>query len=237
MRFSDETLMAFADGELDEQTRRDVEQAMRGDPTLAAKVRQHLALRAHVFGIFEPQHGAGGTSRDAEPALPDNVVHLNTVRPLRCPPPQSLQRRWSWPEWSALLFALAIGFLGGALALLAWQGPRQIAALDAQGSALSAHGTLATALSQQLASEPGEQGISIGASFVSKEENYCRSFMLPGVAGLACRRADHWIIPVLAERVGNAIPEPVRAAMSARMAGQAFDANAEREAQRQLWKR
>lgn len=31
MRFSDETLMAFADGELDEATRAEVERAMRAD--------------------------------------------------------------------------------------------------------------------------------------------------------------------------------------------------------------
>ena len=48
MSFSEETLMAFADGEVDEATRRAVEQAIRHDPALAARVRRHQSLRADV---------------------------------------------------------------------------------------------------------------------------------------------------------------------------------------------
>ena len=43
MRFTEETIMAYADGELDDSTRFEVELAMRQDPALAEKIRQHQA--------------------------------------------------------------------------------------------------------------------------------------------------------------------------------------------------
>jgi anti-sigma factor RsiW len=46
--FSDETLMAFADGELDATTRAAVDAAMREDPEVAKRVAQHRALRAKL---------------------------------------------------------------------------------------------------------------------------------------------------------------------------------------------
>ena len=49
MRFSDETLMAFADGELDEPTRSAVAQAIDSDPALAAKVEIHLVKMGAIW--------------------------------------------------------------------------------------------------------------------------------------------------------------------------------------------
>ena len=52
MRFSDETLMAYADGELDPQERAAIEEAMRDDPAIANAVANHRALRADVAAAF-----------------------------------------------------------------------------------------------------------------------------------------------------------------------------------------
>ena len=52
MSFSDETLMAYADGELAEPALGEVERAVRIDPAVAARVAQHRALRADVFAAF-----------------------------------------------------------------------------------------------------------------------------------------------------------------------------------------
>ena len=49
---SDETLMAYVDGEVDEATRKIVEKTMREDPDVAARVARHRALRAAVSGAF-----------------------------------------------------------------------------------------------------------------------------------------------------------------------------------------
>src|SRR5947209_832784 len=45
---SDETLMAFADDELDPATRAEVVAAMRDDPEIGKRIAQHRALRAKL---------------------------------------------------------------------------------------------------------------------------------------------------------------------------------------------
>ena len=51
-KFDDETLMAYADGELEPGQRAAIEQAMREDPQVAAAVERHRALRLDVGGAF-----------------------------------------------------------------------------------------------------------------------------------------------------------------------------------------
>src|SRR4051812_16328693 len=103
MSFSDETLMAFADGELDDITKHEVELAMRLDPQLAARVRQHQALRSNVFNAFAPSADEAVPQRLQAASRSGKVVHLNTVRAQRnnvAPPaPQAApvirKRRWN----------------------------------------------------------------------------------------------------------------------------------------------
>ena len=52
MNYDDETLMAYADGELDEAQRAEIAAAIEQDPELARRVEQHRALRAEVAGAF-----------------------------------------------------------------------------------------------------------------------------------------------------------------------------------------
>lgn len=252
MSYSDETLMAFADGELDEATRRDIEQAIGRDPVLAAKVRQHQALRASVAGAF------AGTLEEAIPqrlqaaARNNKVVHLSNIRQLRAappvPPPPPEKRNWSWPEWGALAATLIMGVIAGGLGTQKLGGAQQFASFDAKAGSLTAEGRLDEALSQQLASAGSDVNfVRLGVSFVSKEGTYCRSFMLPKTAGLACRSGDQWRIPVMAHsapgaagtyrQASNAMPAAVLDAIDERIAGKTLDANAEKVAQMQGWKR
>ena len=74
MKYDDETLMAFADGELDETLRAEIAAAVERDPELAQRVAGHRALRSRVAGTF-------GALLD-EPA-PDRLV--NAARGARTP--------------------------------------------------------------------------------------------------------------------------------------------------------
>lgn len=244
--FSDDILMAFADGELDEATRQAVQQAMRSDPAVAAAVARHQALRGDVFGAY------AGTLDEAVPqrlqlaASAPKVVQLDAVRAAR--QHKAEPRRWAWPEWGAIAATLVLGVAAGSMGVQGLQGDSQLASVAGKDGALMARGALAKALSAQLASAAPAQGqVRIGLSFVSKQGSYCRSFMLAGAAGLACRDGDEWSIPVLAEsaqgapgdyrQAGSALPPAVLEAIDQRIAGAALDAKAEQAAQRGGWRR
>ena len=155
MSFSDETLMAYADGELDEKTRREVEQAMRHDPSIAERIRKHKALRDNVFNAFASTLDEAVPQRLHAAARSGKVVHLDSVRQLRTPPPPPSvpdKQGWSWPQWGALAATLVVGVLAGSLGTQSLGGDAQMAAFDAGRGALVAEGRLAQALTAQLAS-------------------------------------------------------------------------------------
>jgi len=81
MTFSDEILMAYVDGELDDKTRVQVESALNADPEVARRVASHRARR--------------------ESRTPARVI------PIR---PRNVSPR-SWPTWSALAASFVIGAL------------------------------------------------------------------------------------------------------------------------------
>jgi anti-sigma factor RsiW len=247
MRFTDETLMAYADGELDQSTRHAVELAMQADPKLADKVRQHIALRGEVYRAFAGTLDEQVPPRLRQVAQSANVVQLDSVRAARRNLVE-VPRRWSWPEWGAIAATLVVGVLAGAMGLSSLRGESQLAAaVDGEG-ALTAHGKLDSALTRQLASTPAAaSGVRIGVTFVSKEGQYCRSFTMGSAAGLACRRGSEWKIPVLAEsaasaegayrQAGSAMPAAVLDAVDARAAGASLDARAEQAAAQKGWAR
>jgi hypothetical protein len=240
MRFSDETLIAFADGALDEPTRRAVERAMRTDPALAAKVKQHLAMRDEVFRAFaRTLHEPAAPPRLHTVTTSAKVVHLDSVRaPRKDVAEAEPERSWSWREWGALSAALAAGVLAGALGLAGVQDEIQLATVVGEGGTLTARGKLDTALSRQYANAPrSAAGIKVGISFLGRDGQYCRTFGIGAAAGLACRSGDAWKIPVLAEGSGSAMPAAVMAAVDARAVGPALDAKGEVAAVQRGWTR
>ena len=246
MRFTDETLMAFADGELDEPTRSAVERAMHADPALAAKVRQHISLRQDVFRAFARTLDEPVPPRLRQVASSPKVIQLDSVRASR---KQAVERpqRWSWPEWGAIAATLVVGVLAGTLGLRAVQGETTFASAGSNG-ALTARGKLDTALTRQLASAPAAgDGVRIGVSFVAKDGQYCRTFAMGAASGLACRAGGGWTVPVLVEgeggapgayrQAGSAMPSAVLDAVDARAVGPSLDARAEQAAAQRGWTR
>ena len=254
MRFTDETLMAFADGELDAGTRHAVELAMRVDSVLAAKVEQHILLRQNVFRAFARTLDEPVPHRLRPAPTSPKVVHLDSVRMARKPVVVETPHRWSWPEWGALAATLVVGVLAGTLGVFGVQGETTFAVAGSNG-ALTARGKLDTALTRQLASAApaAGAGVTIGVSFVAKDGQYCRTFAIGDAAGLACRLDGQWHIPVLADgaggadgagsaagayrQAGSAMPPAVLDAMDARAIGPSLDATAEQAAARRGWSR
>lgn len=91
MKFSQETLMAYADGELDAGTRRAIETAMATDPQIAAQVeryRNQRALLGAAFGgvLDEPVPDRLLEAAQSSPAGPERkVVDLAERRAAKMP--------------------------------------------------------------------------------------------------------------------------------------------------------
>lgn len=263
MSISDETLMAYADGELDASERNAVELAMQQDPAVASKVAQHQMLRSNVFAAFAQALDEPIPARLQAllQTQPETVVQLNDIRADKNAKLEAAKqqvahaRSWSWPEWGALAASLVVGVMVGRITLFAPNNDTTVASAvsASQDGGLIAHGKLATALSQQLASAPAsDHSVRIGLSFVAKDGAYCRSFALDGSAGLACKEAMQWKIPVMVEnlasdtradaqagsyrKAASAIPPAVLEAIDQRIAGQALDAKAEQLAKEHGWK-
>lgn len=241
MSFNDETLMAYADGELDAATRGAVELAMRRDPALAERVRQHQLLRANVFAAYAPIAQEAVPPRLQGAAQGGKVVQLHVLRKERV---AANDRSWSWPEWGALAATLVIGVLAGSLGLKSIQGDPLVAAGGDGG--MRAHGQLADALGNQLAGAAAGE-VKLGVSFVARDGNYCRSFSMGVAAGLACKDGTQWKIAVMAQaapaadgayrQAGSEMPPAVLEAIDQRINGRTLDAAEEKAARAANWQR
>lgn len=249
--FSDEILMAYADGELDEVTRRALEDAMRKDASLAHRVAQHKAMRANVFAAYAPVAEEAVPPRLAQPLRQATVVSLDSIRARREAEQQAARKAarghgWSWREWGALAAMLMVGVLAGhyGLGMLPIENGETVASRD---GVLVAQGRLATALDQQLGGSGGP--VRIGTSFLSQDGVYCRSFMTAqDMAGLACRQGASWKVQLALQNAGKGqageyrqagaeMPPQVLEAIDQRISGQPLDAKAEQEAVQRKWLR
>ena len=244
MKFSEETLMAYADNELDAKTRAAVEEAMATDPEVARKIAQHKALRGKVRLAFDTVVHEPTPQRliDAARGVP-SVRRQGNVIPLRRKTPTSR----AWPQWAAIAASLVVGVIIGQ-AVLRGSGGGPVTSRDGQ---LLANGVLAQALSEQLASTQTDQSpVKIGVTFKSKAGNYCRTFTMhesTTLAGLACRDHDDWHVQTLAQtastpesdaayrQAASAMPKSVLQSMEDNIAGEPLDATAETAAREKNW--
>jgi hypothetical protein len=200
MTISDETLMAYADGELDAASRARVEAAMQEDPEIAKRVARHRALREAMRGAFsavlnEPVPERLIKAARAPTAAPqDAVVDLSLAR-------EASRRKKSAPRWQPAAMAACL-LLGLGLGFLAWHGPRALIQSGAGGGLIASAG-LAEALSKQLSDDRTADRVAVtGLSFRNKSGDYCRTFSLSGTdasSGLACREGTDWKIKALAQ--------------------------------------
>jgi len=247
MQFPDETLMAYADGEVDADTRRQIEAAMALDSTLAERVAKHRALRVDLGAAFggvldEPMPSRLLDAANSTPAAarPVTVTDLSAARAAKSDGKQS--RSWSWPEWTAIAASLLIGVLAGRTALH----PIASEMFATTMGGIVATGELSSALDHQLDGRAKDTNVQIGLSFRSKGGNFCRSFTTGTAAGFACREDTQWRVRALDETgarpaggeyrmAGSELPPAIITAIDDVMEGEALDREQEQSAQKRGW--
>ncbi len=192
--FDDETLMAFADGELDETTAARLEAAMEADETLAIRLAEFLESRIAVASALKPlidepvpdalrasvQRMASGARQ------PENVVSFGQQRK---PKPQARQA-WLMPI-AASIVAVAAGIGGFMLG-------RDI------GSTAPAGGN--AALAALLDREASGRDVALGttgdtvqiiSTFRSEQGDLCREYDLKqqgaSTVSISCRENGGWV--------------------------------------------
>src|ERR1700760_3570855 len=129
MSISDETLMAYADGEADAATRARVESAMRDDPQIAGWVARHRAMRQAMQGAFadvlrepvpERLIAAARGQSSAPAAAPaadtdDTVVDIASMLAAAA----AFKRQRNARRWQPVALAASV-LLGVGLGFLAW---------------------------------------------------------------------------------------------------------------------
>lgn len=262
MSISDETLMAFLDGELLGAERAAVEGAIRENPELGKRVAQHRALSdrislAYAAELAEPvpdrllaaARGAGGSPTNAK------IVKLSDARAAVARERAMEDSRAAKDEWSVKnswrsLGGIAAGvLLGLGLGYGVWQRGDVLIARDA-GGAMIAGGQLKSALTAQLTPEQSPASrVHIGISFRDKSGEYCRSFVLSGAAapvGFACRQGADWHIQSLVtgqngetggayRTAGSEMPPLLLKSIEAQIAGEPLDQAGEAAAREQGW--
>jgi hypothetical protein len=241
MNYDDETLMAFADGELDEALRGEITAAMARDPALAARVAKHRALRAGISSAYSgvlsqpvPERLIAAAKR--ADARSGKVLQF-PARTSRPPPAP-----WRAREWTAMAASLVLGVL------VSWRFLAPGGDIAGEAGSLVARGELARTLDSQLASTQGENApVAIGVTFRTGDGNYCRSFVMraTSTAGLACRDGGQWRIPVTTSvelpagdirQATASMPPAILSAIEARMTEDALDAAGELQARDANWK-
>lgn len=241
----DEQLQAYVDGELAPEAAGRVAAAIARDASLAARFERERGLRARLRSTFDPvldepvpdrlatllAEPAGSTATPGARAGDGRVVTLERAR-----------RR---PRWHAPVYALAASL--AALAVTLWMRPAP-GPLQLRGSELVARGSLAAALDEGLAGAAQRGGVGIGLTFRDADGRICRTFTDrdTALAGLACRSGNAWALDVLSRaasapdgevrQASSALTPEVQAALDARLAGDVFDAEAERAARAAGWR-
>lgn len=238
MKYSDEILMAYVDGELDAGMRAEIEAAAAAQPQLAEAIDRHRATREALLQAYAPVLDEPVPSRLLDALAPGASGRASvevTPLPVRT-------RRWSWPEWGAMAATLVVGVLVGATLRTA---PAPI--LERHVDGLFAAGELSEALSTQLAqdSAPGAE-FRPGLSFRTLTGEYCRTFAAGKSVGLACRDPERWRVDMLATGAESGLegyrlaevelPGAILEAIEARIDGDPLDASGEAAARERAWR-
>jgi len=199
VHFSDEVLMAFADGELDEQVAATVEQAMTSDPVAARRIIEFLRSRRLIRAAYSRETAADVPAelRAAVQAQIDRFEgHVRLQEPsgsqtLRGVPPAGRRLGTALAATVAAVAVATAGYLAGRQGL---------PSPPSDPMAYLAAPEVSRALSGSLSGQ--EQDLPFGrirliSTFRMADGSLCREFKLQAPSGtadaVACR-ANEWLI-------------------------------------------
>jgi len=228
----DDKFFAWLDGELEPTDAAEMEAKVAADTQLTRLAEQHRALGAQLKGAFDPIAEAPVPERlDAALRPSAGVIDFAAAKRARITP--------SLPQWAAMAATLAVGiFVGTAIP------QRSGAPVEVQGGKIYAAAALDQALDTQLASAPAGD-VRVGLTFRDQAGEICRSFTQPAASGLACRAAGKWQLKGLfaapegqgsSYRMAAGMDPNLAALVDSTMAGEPFDAAAEKAAKDRGWK-
>ncbi len=229
MSFDPATIAAFVDGELDDLTARRVEREAESDAALAAEIARHRALKAQLAAHYAPV---------AAEAVPDRLRALlagDAVDTSLADRREAKRRRFAPMHWGAIAASLIFGLTIG---MQPW---RPAADVTSANGTLAASGALAEVLDTQLASnQPQGAAVRIGLSFRDRDGRYCRSFEGRTLSGIGCRNPGGWSLErTMTGQAGSDYRQASSGALATdvaeMMAGDPFDAEAERTARDRGW--
>jgi len=227
----EEKFFAWLDGELDAAQAAEVEARVAADPRLSRLADQHRALGAQLRGAFDPIAAAPAPER-LQAALPPRAELVDFAARKRARMP-------SLPQWAATAATLAVGLFVGTM-----MPQRGNAPLEVQAGKLYAASDLSRALDTRLASAPAGD-VRIGLTFRAKGGEICRSFVGPAASGLACRKDGRWQVRGMFAapegqtgnyRMATGMDPNLAALVGSAMAGEPFDAAAEKAAKDKGWR-
>ncbi len=242
MPFSDEMLMAFADGELPAADMAAISDAIAQDPALGARIERIRAVRLALRTAFDPV---------AHEPVPEALRAILDARDAATPAPAApvidlaearARKSFIPPIWAALAACLVVGVIAGRYVM-----PASNDLFVSQADGLRAAPGLARVLDGQLAGERSGAA-QIGFSFHAQDGRLCRTFAgrgdESGVAGFACRDDAGWSVEVAASappqsgeyRQADANAPVVLEAVDAVIVGAPLDAEGERAARANGWR-
>jgi hypothetical protein len=220
---SDEELVAFLHGELDEARAAEVEAAINDDPDLADRAerldRQDDMVRnafAPILAAPVPPAMAAVLSDPPEPAKVISMADARAARVEKASMPSVTVRRWGWPQMGAIAASLVVGIvtgpaliggLGGGVG--GTGGGESLIVATASGPALP------PALAAMLDSAPSGEAVELAGlgtarvdiTFRSLDAALCRQVQVTQAAAssdlLACRSDDGWQVEALGLRAAS----------------------------------
>jgi hypothetical protein len=228
----DEKFFAWLDGELDAAEAAEMEARVAADPQLQRLAEQHRALGNQLRGAFDPI-AAAPVPDELQAALRPSAEIIDFAAVKRA------RRLPSLPQWAAMAATLAIGVFLGTMVQQRGNAP-----VEVQGGQLYAASALTNALDTQLASAPSGE-VRIGLTFRDQSGEICRSFTAQASSGVACRAGDRWKLKGLFAapegqgsdyRMAAGMDPNLAALVDSTMAGEPFDATAEKRAKVRGWR-